>query len=157
MSYTKRQFVEAAFDEIGLTDSTDNEQKQSALKRMDAMVASWSKRGIRIGYPLPTSPEDSSLDDETNVPDSANEVIISGLAIKISPSYGKAVQRETKVAFRESFRVLLTDAVEPKERQFPDSLPRGSGHKPHRTYGQEYFQESDQAIQTGKDGDLELI
>ena len=156
MSYTKRQFVEAALDELGLTDSTDNEQKQQALQRLDSMLASWSKKGIRLGYPLPNSPSDSSLDEDTGVPDSAEEVIVTGLAKRLAPTYGKTIPRESKVAFRDAYRVLLADAVEIKERQFSDSLPRGSGHKPHRTYGQEYFQESYKEIQTGKDGDLEF-
>jgi len=64
MSWTKRQFITQAFEEIGLAayvfDLTA-EQLDSALRRMDSMVAGWNANGVRIGYPLPGSPEDSDL------------------------------------------------------------------------------------------------
>jgi hypothetical protein len=45
MGWTKRQFITQAFEEIGLAayvfDLT-TEQLQSALRRMDAMVAGWN-------------------------------------------------------------------------------------------------------------------
>lgn len=51
MSWTKRQFMTAAFEEIGLAayvyDLTP-EQMQSAVKRMDAMIAGWNSNGVRI-------------------------------------------------------------------------------------------------------------
>ena len=87
MGWTKRQFVEQAFEEIGLATYTFDlspEQMQSALRRLDAMVATWNGAGIRIGYPLPSSPQDSDLDTETNVPDMSNEAIYTNLAIKIA-------------------------------------------------------------------------
>ena len=56
MGWTKRQFIEQAFEEIGLAayvfDLTP-EQLQSALRRLDAMMAGWNTNGIRIGWPMP--------------------------------------------------------------------------------------------------------
>ena len=75
MGYTKRQFISAAFEEIGLASyvfDLQPEQLESALRRLDAMMADWNAKGIRLGYPLPSSPQDSSLDEETLVPDSAS-------------------------------------------------------------------------------------
>lgn len=98
MGWTKRQFITQAFEEIGLAayvfDLT-TEQLQSALRRMDAMVAGWNSNGIRIGYPLPSSPQDSDIDVDTGVPDFANEAIYLGLAVRLAPSFGKTVAPET--------------------------------------------------------------
>mgnify|MGYP003525752305 CR=1 FL=1 len=55
MGWTKRQFVTQAFEEIGLAayvfDLTP-EQLQSALRRLDSMMASWNAKGIRLGYQI---------------------------------------------------------------------------------------------------------
>jgi hypothetical protein len=71
MSYTKRQYVIAAFEEIGLAsyvfDLTNNELL-SACKRLDAMMAQWNAKGIRLSYPLPSNPDSTSLDADTEVP-----------------------------------------------------------------------------------------
>ena len=75
MSWTKRQFITQAFEEIGLAayvfDLTPD-QLDSALRRMDAMVAGWNANGVRINYPLPNNPEDSDIDQPSGVPDFAN-------------------------------------------------------------------------------------
>ena len=89
MGWTKRQFIEQAFDEIGLASYAFDlgpEQMQSALRRLDTMLAAWNALGIRLAYPLPSSPQDSDLDEQTNVPDSSNEAIYTNLAIKLAPA-----------------------------------------------------------------------
>ena len=99
MGYSKRQFVAAAFEEIGLASyafDLQPQQFESALRRLDAMMASWNALGIRLGYPLPSSPQFSDLDAQSEVPDSANEAIITNLAVKIAPGYGKQVMPDTK-------------------------------------------------------------
>ena len=109
MGYKKRQFISAAFEEIGLASyvfDLQPEQLDSALRRLDAMIADWNAKGIRLGYPLPSSPQDSDLDEETNVPDSAYEAIICSLAIRLAPSYGKQVMAETKTTAKHVWFLL---------------------------------------------------
>ena len=56
MGYTKRQFVEAAHDELGLSSyvfDMPTEQLQKTMRRLDAMMAEWNAKGIRLGYPMP--------------------------------------------------------------------------------------------------------
>jgi hypothetical protein len=93
MSYKKRQFISAAFEEIGLASyvfDLQPEQLQSALRRLDAMMADWNAKGIRLGYPLPSSPQDSDLDEDTLVPDSAYEAIICSLGHQAGPKLRQA-------------------------------------------------------------------
>lgn len=133
MGYTKRQFVEGAHNEIGLSSyvfDMPTEQLQLSMQRLDAMMAEWNAKGIRLGYPMPSSPENSDLDTETDVPDSAWEAIITNLAIRVAPSFGKQVMMETKATAKRAYNTLLSLATVPPEMQFPNTLPAGAGNKP---------------------------
>ncbi|NDC95247.1 hypothetical protein EBZ38_13070 [bacterium] len=135
MAWTKRQFVVQAFEEIGLASYVFDltpEQLQSALRRLDSMIATWNGMGIRLGYPLPNYPQNSDLDEETFVPDSANEAIYTNLGIRIGPAFGKTVSAETKAAAKAAFDVLLQRAAAPLEKQLPSTMPAGAGNKPWR-------------------------
>jgi hypothetical protein len=158
MSYTKRQFVEEAFVEIGMANYTFDLQPQqldTALRRLDAMMATWNAKGIRLGYPLPSSPQDSDLDTETQVPDSANEAIVANLAIRIAPGYGKQVQIDTRTTAKLGYDTLLARATFPLEQQFPRTLPLGAGQKPWR-YDTPFMPGPVDPVLAGPDGPIEL-
>lgn len=158
MGYTKRQFVTAAFEEMGIASyafDLSPEMLQSALRRLDSMMGEWNGMGIRLGYPLPSSPQDSDLDEETSVPDSANEAVILQLAIRLSPSRGKTINPATLVAAKGAFNVLLSRAAVPPQMQFPNTLPTGAGNKPFNTSG-EFFPTPDDAITAGPDSQLDF-
>ena len=158
MAWTKRQFVEMAFSEIGLASfvyDLQPEQLDNALRRLDSMLASWNARGIRLGYPIPSNPQDSDLDDSSNVPDSANEAIYTNLGIALAPAYGKTVSPDTKIAAKMAYDTLLSRAAAtPLEMQFPGTLPVGAGNKPYN-YDQQFFSDPSTPILTGDDGDLQ--
>lgn len=131
MGWTKQQFIDAAFDEIGLASymyDLQPEQQQVALQKLDSMMAAWNAKGIRIGYPIPTNALDSSLSDESNVPDSANEAIFLNLAVRLAPSYGKQLQLETKQNAKSSYDTLMAIAAMPNEMQL-GSMPSGAGNR----------------------------
>ena len=157
MGYTKRQFVEAAFEEIGLANYTFDlqpEQLQSALRRLDSMVLEWNAQGVRLGYPAPSSPQDSDLDEQTNVPDSAWEAIIANLAVRIAPGYGKTVSPDTKATAKNAYNVLLQRATFPLEKQLPETMPIGQGNKPWR-WDNPYVYPPVDPVDAGSDGPLE--
>ena len=132
MGWTKRQFIVQAFDEIGLASYVFDlapEQLESALRRLDAMLASWNAVGIRIGYPIPSSPQNSDLDEQTGVPDAANEAIYTNLGIRIAPSIGKTVSADTKAIAKQAYETLLARAAMPMEQQFNGSVPAGAGNR----------------------------
>ena len=135
MSFTKRQFVEQAFRKAGLAAlvfDLQPDQLQSAAVDMDAMVSTWYNKGIKIGYPLPTSPENTDLDQETGVPFEANEAIYLNLALRIVPDFGKTIMPEVKTAAKLAYDVLLARAAMPGKQQMPDTMPQGAGNKPWR-------------------------
>lgn len=157
MGYTKRQFVTAAFEEIGLADYVFDltpEQLQSALRRLDAMMAEWNAKGLRLAYPLPSSPQDSDLDDETFVPDSAYEAVITNLAVRIAPGYGKVVSADTKMIAKDGLNTLMQRATFPLEQQLPSTMPSGAGNKPW-WYDNPFLQQPVNPVDAGPDGPLE--
>ena len=135
MPWTKRQFINQAFSEIGLgayAFDLEPEQLQSALRQLDGMMAQWYGKGIRIGYPLPESPDTSDLDTNTGVSDVANEPIYTNLATRLAPGFGKAVMAETKDSARRGYRALSAAfAQRPQMQPNPYVTPAGAGH---RTY-----------------------
>ena len=132
MSWTKRQIIEQAFEEIGLAsyifDMTPD-QFQSALRRLDLMVSSWLAKNIRISFPVPTSPQNSEIDQEIDTPIQVNEALILNLAVRLAPAYGKALAPETKIQAKLLYDQLLVEAAAPIEQQYVKTLPLGAGYK----------------------------
>jgi len=159
MGWTKRQFVTQAFEEIGLAayvfDLTP-EQLESALRRLDSMMASWNAKGIRLGYPIPASPDGSDLDQETNVPDSSNEAIYTNLGIRLAPGFGKTVSPDTKAMAKMAYDTLLSRAAMPPEQQLPGTMPSGAGNKPWRTYDNPFLNKPVDPLLAGEDGPIEF-
>jgi hypothetical protein len=158
MGWTKRDFVLQAFEELGLAPSLYDltpEQLNSAVKKMDAMIAGWNANGVRINYPLPSSPNNTNLDDDSGVPDFALEAIYLNLALRLAPSYGKTVPQETKVAADMSYSSMVNQALQPTpERQLPQTMPRGQGTKPWRNFNNPYLNRPEDPIDAGSDSTL---
>lgn len=157
MGYSKRQFIAAALEEIGIGTQFDiqPEQEESALRQLDSMMAFWNARGVRLGYPLPGSPESSDVTAESQVPDSANLAIITNLAIRIAPSYGKTVAADTKATAKLTLDTLMARAAFPRERQYPSSLPRGAGQKPWGT-DRPFINPPEDSVDAGPDGSIDF-
>lgn len=154
MGYTKRQFVRKAFSKIGLgyAYNLTPEEETDALETLDAMMANWNGRGLRLSYPLPSSPEFSDFDSETNVPDYANEAIILNLAVRIGQTLGRESQSlriDANTAYRD---VFSRSAVIP-QMQYPETMPRGAGNRiPHYSR----FYNPQDRLTVGKDAFLNL-
>jgi hypothetical protein len=156
MGWTKRQFIEQAFEEIGYASyvyDLQPEQLQAALRRLDAMMTTWNGRGIRLAYPATSTPENSDLDTETDVPDRANEAIYLNLALRLAPTVGKVVSIETKRAAKVAYNVVLQQSVIPSELQFPATLPAGAGNKPWR-YDDPFVNKPKDPLDAGPDGEI---
>lgn len=162
MGWSKRQFIEQAFEEIGLASyvfDLTSDQLQSALRRMDAMVAGWNANGVRIGYPLPSTPGESNIDADSGVPDFANEAIYLGLAVRLAPAYGKQVAQETKAFADMAYSNMANQvAIPTPERELPRTMPRGTGTKPWRNFNNPfvYGPQSDADINAGSDSPIIL-
>ncbi len=160
MPYSKRQFITEALTEIGLGESVHDatpEELTSALRRMDSMMAEWNSKGIRLAYPLFDNPADSELDGSTGVPDSANNAIITNLAIQIAPSYGKIVSRDTKVAAKKGYTNVARSSgvTSPLQKQLPDTMPISAGAKSGRNSRDPFIRKEAAGVESGAEGELD--
>lgn len=160
MGWTKRQFVEQAFSEIGLAGyvfDLQPEQLQTVLRQLDSMMATWNGKGIKVGYPLSTTPGGSDLDEETSVSMENNEAIYLNLAIRIASSFGKTPSPETKSSAKMAFDAIALIAAIPAEQQFPGTTPAGAGNKPWRRYDDSFLRRPDTHPLDTQEGDQLIL
>jgi hypothetical protein len=132
--WTKQALVLAARRELGLGgafDVNDADELLDDLQRLDAMVAAWASKGIRLSYALPSSPGASNINAASGIADAAAEAVYLGLAMRIAPGYGKVITPETRTAARNAYDALLIDAAQPQQQQLRGGMPAGAGHKPN--------------------------
>jgi len=159
MSYTKKEFIDQAFSEIGLATYTfdmEPEQYQDALRKLDGMMGTWASKGINLGYPIPTKPSESKLNDETNVQEFNNEAIYLNLAVRIARSFGKMVNQDTKIDANKAYKELLRVSIDMTPKQL-DNLPRGAGQKSWRYNNYNKFISANRnSVQLDSTGNLNL-
>lgn len=157
MSWTKRELIIEAFAELGYTDydfDLEAEQLETALSRLDSLMSYWNTaKGIRLGYPLPSSKLGSSLDQDSNLPDIAFVPVYTNLALRIAPVIGKIVSLETRSTARDSLSALMGYTSQPGIRQLRGDTPLGSGNgRPDK----KFVDPPIDYLQTGPDGPLEF-
>lgn len=155
MGWSKRQFIEQAFEEIGMAayvfDITPD-QIQSALRRLDSMMANWNASGIRIGWPMVSSPNNSELDTDTKVTDAANEAIYLNLGIRLAPGFGKVISTESKLTADAAYSSLLNlTSNQVPERQLPNTMPKGSGAK---SWDSQFTKTPNDPLKSGSDSEI---
>ena len=131
MSWTKKQLIDYAFNELGLASYTYDmmpEQYQIALNKLDAMLALWNSAGLNISYNL-TSINSNSIEQDSGLADFMNEAVYLNLAIKLAPSFGKIVMPETKVSAKQAYSMALNKLVKPAPLQRDYFAIAGSGNQ----------------------------
>lgn len=159
MGWKKRDFVTQAFEEIGYASYIYDampEQLESVLLSLDAMMATWNAKGIRVGYPISSSANGADLNEETNVLDAANEAIYLNLACRIGPRFGKTLQQETKQAAKEAYDSLLIKIAQPIQMQFPNTTPSGAGNKHWETNNRPFLNTPVNPLLAGQDDDIDF-
>ena len=152
MSYTKSELVKGALAEIGLSSyafdlSTD--QMDQALARLDAMMGEWNGRGIRLGYPISEGPKDVDANQDSDVPDYAYEAVITNLALRLGPSYGKTISVETKVVATRGMNTLFAKSARPRPAVL-GPMVSGAGSKsstPFITSESDVVNQPDESVQ----------
>lgn len=136
-STIKRQLVDAMFNEVALNgwelDITP-EEKDTALKRLDALMWELLGRGMDLGYNFPDGVGQGNLADSLGCPDQA----FNGLAIlgarKLCPTMGKKLSQESREALSDGMKAVrsASNGFVPTV-SLPKGTPLGSGNKPWST------------------------
>lgn len=152
MPWTKRQICEEAFSEIGKGDYSFDmqpEEFQSALRRLDAMMATWgATANIRIGYVGGNGFGDIGV--ETEVPDWAVEAMYLNLAIKIAPTYGKTVSPDTTINAKIALDSIMNNTIELSTRYLGGYSGAGNG------IWNTTLPPAPDPLETGAGGDLDI-
>lgn len=155
--WTKRQLIYQAYEEIGLASyvyDIQPEQEMSALRRMDAMLAKWDAKGVRLGYPVASDADGSDLDQSSGIPDWANSAVYKNLAVGLAGSVGKQPTMQLMKDAKEDYDTLLYRSAVPRERR-SDRMIAGAGNKPY--FNQIYINTpTDDPLRSSGDGTLEL-
>jgi hypothetical protein len=158
MGYSKRQFIKAALAEIGLAEyafDISPQQEEAALQRLDSMMAEWNAMGIRIGYPLPSSPDYSNVEAETGVPDSAYEAISTNLALKLAPQYGRQVMAATARSAAQSLNTLHVRFMKLPKMRYAPNTPLGAGNRQWSQMRGQFVIDQLQPVDAGPDQEIE--
>jgi len=159
MSWTKQEIVEEAFGELalhGFVVTLDADTLESGKRRLDLMLSMWDGKGIRLGYPIPSTPSASNLDDDSNLPDWAVEPVIANLAMRLAAGYGKQVSPTTAMTAKDGYDMLAGRFAMPQEAPLPTSMPIGAGNKPWRSQNSRFISPPQQQVDAGLDGPIEF-
>ena len=159
MSWTKRELIVQAFENIGLAGYVFDltaAQYLSASRQLNAMMAMWNARGIRVGFALPGLADGGDLDDDSGVVDAAYLAIVLNLGLMLGTAFGKTPPMELRTAAKQAYDALLSWAISaPPEMQMPSYVPAGAGNR--GCFGDSVFLDDPvDNILTGDDGELEL-
>ena len=160
MAYKKLDIVDLAFQEIGIASyefDLNPQESNGALRQLDLMMATWNKQGIRVAYPIPSSPNESDLDQEIDIPDNAFEAMYLNLAVRIASGFGKQLSAETRIAAHQTYQKLLaanTDLIE--QRLDSRAAPSGAGNKSWAFEGSPFLVKTKEPLTTGSDSVLEI-
>jgi hypothetical protein len=126
MAKTKGELVTAALSELGIADfefDATTDEATFAIDRMDTMMAFWSSKNVKLSYNF-----DGDSTENSGLPASAYEAVITNLAVRLAPAYGKTVPQELWSAAKASRTALFGESAKPLERQM-QMIPWGAGHK----------------------------
>lgn len=153
---TKQELVEGAYEEIALAGyvfDLSDEELNTGLRRLDRLAAEWDALGIRVGYNI-AGADGSNLDDDSGLPDWAENAYITNLALRIAPTVGKQVLPDTRIAARDGKRALLIGNYEIPQMQMPRQMPIGTGNR--RNTKTQVFFATKERVTTTHDADLNI-
>jgi len=159
MSESKRRVIENSLGKIGYNTYTFDLQPEhysDALSILDGMVAQWGLVGNYVRAPISDNPDDSDLDEDSNIPVAFLEAVKCNLALALAPLYGKEPSRQLIQQAKDGKDMLLIHAAKPEEMQYRSNTPRGAGNRARGYFRERRFYEVKDRIRTrgGKNLDL---
>jgi len=146
MAWTKRTLVELAYEELGVSAALDygltEQQVQTGVNRLDALMSRLYQQGYRLSYNQPVEANGSDPDDDAGIPPGAHEAVYLQLALRLAPVIGKMVPPETQAAARKAINAMgLEDFSLPRVRRDVDAVPAGQGNRRTRWPSDPYLED----------------
>lgn len=121
---TNSELITRALRRIGVLSEVETasaEQSTQGIQMLNDLMADWEQEGVSLGYY-----EQTSLTDDTPIPDHARAAVIYYLSFALAPEYGKQVSAEMYGAGQKSYDRLIREAVLQNMRESTlEKLPAG--------------------------------
>lgn len=130
---SKRQLVEQAFTEVSLNGweyDISADEKDVALKRLDALMYELAGRGLSLSYNFPTAIGEGDLNDALGVPDGAFFGLAILLAERLCPTMGKTMSRESRIALQSAMKTVTAIGQTVPTMNWATGTVLGTGNKP---------------------------
>jgi hypothetical protein len=122
-----REVVQDAMEEIGVKTAEielTGDELQSGIRRCNDMLLEWEDSGVIAGYS-----EVLNGDDVLNIDRSAVGAVKYNLAIRLAPSYQKAVGHALVAIAQSTMEAVQASNSYIGDIAFPGTLPMGSGNQ----------------------------
>jgi hypothetical protein len=142
---TKGDLVNAAYEEIGLAGyvfDIQPEEVQTGVRRLERFMLMLDGRGIRLGYNASASASQANANDDSGIPDWAEDAVIPLFALRLAPTIGKQVHPDTRLAARRGLNALLVGTYTIPKMQMPRHMPIGLGNR-RNVKNQQFFAPTD--------------
>lgn len=123
---TAKSIIDDAYDDLEIksneTDLTAGEYL-SAIRRLNRLAFIFAAQGIDLGWT-----ELAAKEDEVTIPDYAEELFVTFLAIRLAPSFGVQLNPALLAAANMAMQVVELNHIKIYPAAFPNTLPTGSGN-----------------------------
>jgi hypothetical protein len=136
----KADYIQGAYEQLriwGLTSSVTPVESELALKRLNGLLLHWENQGIYLGWNIGAD----DVNDESGLPDWAQEAVFTNLAIKLMPVFGKTASREQAQEAAETYEAITLKCYDNME--YPDTMPVGAGNQRYGYSSRRFFVEED--------------
>lgn len=126
MAKTKGEVVRTALAHLGLVDyefDVTPEELATGVDFLNIMMSFWSGKNLKVPYNF-----EGETEDDSGLPDTAIEAVVTNLAIRLAPTFGKQTPLEVRTTAKQSLNALYSESARPIEQQL-DAIPSGAGHK----------------------------
>ena len=128
----KREIIQQAYAECGQAGyewELTPEEYDVALRRLDALLAEWrGAYGVELGYNFPAL-GGGSPEDESGLANTAVQVVVGMLALRIAPTIGKTISAETRAILASSFAAMRSAFNCPPRVRLDNRTPAGAGNR----------------------------
>lgn len=123
---TARQLIEDAFDDLEIksaeVDLTDAEMN-TGIRRLNRLGTAFAAGGLNFGFS-----KISDKDDVLTIPDWAEDLFITYLAIRLAPGFGATISQALMLSADSLMTIAQRQLIKLPETQFPNTLPIGTGN-----------------------------
>lgn len=147
----KGDYIQAAFEQIVVSGKTSKPQPsevETALKRFNGMMLDWENKGVHLGWNIGSN----NPNDESGLPDWCFEAVVTNLALKIMPIYGKLATKDQRDEAADSYTAICLCCV--GDMEYPDTMPVGAGNQRYGYSSRRFFVEKNPKTDNNCDGGI---